>query len=78
MEWELSSATRTVILITFIVYSIALLVVGFYSKRRMDKTALDKFVEEFYTGGRGMGSLVIALMIAAGLCSCLLYTSRCV
>ncbi|HPC76570.1 MAG TPA: sodium/pantothenate symporter [Synergistales bacterium] len=69
MEWELSSATRTVILITFIVYSIALLVVGFYSKRRMDKTALDKFVEEFYTGGRGMGSLVIALMIAAGLCS---------
>ena len=69
MEWELSSTTRTVILITFIVYSIALLVVGFYSKRRMDKTALDKFVEEFYTGGRGMGSLVIALMIAAGLCS---------
>ena len=38
----MSSATRTVILITFIVYSIALLVVGFYSKRRMDKTALDE------------------------------------
>ncbi|MFP4481198.1 MAG: sodium/pantothenate symporter [Thermovirgaceae bacterium] len=69
MELELSSAVRTAVIITFMVYSIVLLAVGVYTKRRMDKTALDKYVEEFYTGGRGMGALVIALMIAAGLCS---------
>lgn len=69
MELEVTSAARTAIIITFIVYSVILLGVGVYTKRRMDKTALDKYVEEFYTGGRGMGALVIALMIAAGLCS---------
>ncbi len=55
MEWELSSATRTVILITFIVYSIALLVVGFYSKRRMDKTALTSSWKSSIPAGEAWG-----------------------
>lgn len=34
----------------------------------MDKAAVDRYVEEFYTGGRGLGVLAVAFMIAAGLC----------
>lgn len=69
MEFEVGSTTRMIITVTFLIYSCVLIGVGLYAKRRMDKTAIDKYVEEFYTGGRGMGALVIALMIAAGLCS---------
>ena len=35
----------------------------------MDRVSVNKYLDEFYTGGRGMGSLVVAMMIAAGLCS---------
>ncbi|MBA1334572.1 MAG: hypothetical protein HPY66_2421 [Firmicutes bacterium] len=69
MGFEVSAGARTAIIVTFALYSVILLGIGVYTKKMMDKTALDKYVEEFYTGGRGMGSLVIALMIAAGLCS---------
>ena len=69
MGFEVGSTTRIIITVTFLIYSCVLIGVGLYAKRRMDKTAIDKYVEEFYTGGRGMGALVIALMIAAGLCS---------
>lgn len=69
MGFEVSEGARTAIIVTFAIYSVVLLGIGVYTKKMMDKTALDKYVEEFYTGGRGMGSLVIALMIAASLCS---------
>lgn len=69
MGVEISSSARMSVIITFALYSIGMIAIGLYTKRSMDKTSIDKYVEEFYTGGRGMGSLVIALMIAAGLCS---------
>lgn len=69
MEFTVNNEARFAIIAAFVLYSAAMLVIGLYSKRAMDKTSVDKYVEEFYTGGRGMGALVIALMIAAGLCS---------
>jgi sodium/pantothenate symporter len=69
MPLETSSSVRTIIIIVFSLYSLILVGISFYAKRQMNKSTVDHYVEEFYTGGRGMGSLVIALMIAAGLCS---------
>ncbi|MDD2574164.1 MAG: sodium/pantothenate symporter [Firmicutes bacterium] len=69
MGIEIGNSARLAIIITFAIYTVILLGIGIYTKKMMDKTAVDKYVDEFYTGGRGMGSLVIALMIAAGLCS---------
>lgn len=69
MGYEISAGSRTAIIITFFVYTVGMICLGIYSKRAMDKTAVDKYVDEFYTGGRGMGALVVAMMVAAGLCS---------
>jgi len=40
-----------------------------YSGRIMAAVKVDKYVADFYTAGRGLGAVVIAMMIAAGLCS---------
>ena len=56
--------TCTVILITFIVYSIASSARGFIQSE-MDKTALDKFVESLWRAG----VWILSPQIAAGLCS---------
>lgn len=69
MGYEVSAGSRIAIIITFAVYTAGMIAIGLYSKKSMDKTAVDKYVDEFYTGGRGMGALVVAMMVAAGLCS---------
>lgn len=69
MDLNISTVTRTSVIITFILYTVGMLVIGFIAKKRMDRSSVDKYVEDFYTGGRGMGSLVVALMIAAGISS---------
>lgn len=68
MTFEVSTDQRIAVIVTFAVYTIALLLIAWYSKRSMDKASVDKYVEEFYTGGRGMGALMVCFMIAAGLC----------
>ena len=69
MSYEVSTSSRIAIIITFAVYSIGMIAIGLYSKKSMDRTAVEKYVDEFYTGGRGMGALVVAMMVAASLCS---------
>lgn len=69
MYSEVSNSVRTVIIIVFSLYSLILVAVGIFARSQMNKSTVDRYVEEFYTGGRGMGSLVVALMVAAGLCS---------
>jgi len=61
--------TQPAALVVFALYLVILLILTVYSERIMSKTKVDKYVEEFYTAGRGLGTLVIAFMIAAGLCS---------
>lgn len=68
MELDISTSQRIAIIITFLIYTFAVIGVSFYAKRSMDKASVDSYVEEFYTGGRGLGILAVAFMIAAGLC----------
>lgn len=63
------SGAKTTVIISFVIYSIIVLGIAEYSRRSMAKTKLDEYISEFYTGGRGMGTLVIVFMLAAGLCS---------
>ena len=69
MELSVSSESRYVIIATFFGYTVLMFLIGYVSKKIMDKTAIDRYIEEFYTGGRGMGAFVLACMIAVGLCS---------
>lgn len=68
MELDISFGQRLAIIITFFIYTAAIVAVSLWAKRSMDKAAVDRYVEEFYTGGRGLGVLAVAFMIAAGLC----------
>mgnify|MGYP000971002460 CR=1 FL=1 len=65
---DLSGAKISVI-ITFAIYSIAVLGIGFYSQHKMSKSKTENFMDDFYTGGRGMGVWVLVFLLAAGLCS---------
>jgi sodium/pantothenate symporter len=40
-----------------------------YNKHNADKkkSSIDKYVSDFYTGGRGLGAVVVAMMVAAGI-----------
>jgi sodium/pantothenate symporter len=69
MELTVSNEARYIIIATFVAYTIVMFLIGYVSKKIMDKTAVDHYMEEFYTGGRGMGALALAMMVAAGLCS---------
>lgn len=65
---DVSNKTRIVIITVFVLYTVGLLLIGFLYKRKLDKQKGD-FVDNFYTGGRAMGALLIAMMVAAGICS---------
>ena len=55
--------------VSFIIYTLILLAVGIWSYRIMEKVPIAKYEEEFYTAGRGLGGIVVALLIAGGLAS---------
>lgn len=69
MELQVSEGARAVVIATFFIYTAIMLLIGYFAKKNMDRVSVNKYLDEFYTGGRGMGSLVVAMMIAAGLCS---------
>ncbi|MEG1176577.1 MAG: sodium/solute symporter [Ruthenibacterium sp.] len=66
---EISTTTKIFTLSIFALYVIVLLGIGWYSNKKQKNTSLNKFVDEFYTGGRGMGALVVGLMVGASICS---------
>jgi len=53
----------------FLAFLAILAGITIYTGRKMAGVKVAKYVEEFYTAGRGLGAVVIAMMIAAGLCS---------
>lgn len=63
-----STSTKLVVIIVFVLYTAALLVVGWLYKKKLDKQK-GEFTDNFYTGGRAMGALLVAMMVAAGICS---------
>lgn len=66
MELTITNYQRVAIIVTFILYTLAVVGVAFYAKHRT--SSVTSYVDDFYTGGRGMGMLAVAFMIAAGLC----------
>lgn len=66
---ELSASIKATITVTFFVYTFALIIIAFISGRKMAHIPVEKYVDEFYTGGRTMGAIFVALITAAGICS---------
>ena len=51
-------------LVAFLAYTGVLLAIGIWSYRIVEKVPIAKYEEEFYAAGRGLGGIVVALIIA--------------
>lgn len=56
-------------LVSFLAYTGVLLAIGIWSYRIVEKVPIAKYEEEFYAAGRGLGGVVVALIIAGGMAS---------
>ena len=56
-------------LVSFLAYTGVLLAIGIWSYRIVEKVPIAKYEEEFYAAGRGLGGVVVALVIAGGMAS---------
>ena len=56
-------------LVSFLAYTAVLLAIGIWSYRIVEKVPVAKYEEEFYAAGRGLGGIVVALIIAGGMAS---------
>jgi sodium/pantothenate symporter len=56
-------------LVSFLAYTLVLLAIGIWSYRIVEKVPIAKYEEEFYAAGRGLGGIVVALIIAGGMAS---------
>jgi len=56
-------------LVSFLAYTAVLLAIGIWSYRIVEKVPIARYEEEFYTAGRGLGGVVVALIIAGGMAS---------
>ena len=56
-------------LIAFLAYTGVLLAIGIWSYRIVEKVPVARYEEEFYAAGRGLGGVVVALIIAGGMAS---------
>jgi sodium/pantothenate symporter len=54
---------------SFLAYTGVLLAIGLWSYRLVEKVPIARYEEEFYTAGRGLGGVVVALVIAGGMAS---------
>lgn len=56
-------------ILSFLAYTAILIAVGIWSYRIVEKVPIEKYEKEFYAAGRGLGGIVVALIIAGGLAS---------
>jgi len=56
-------------IISFAVYTALLTGIGIWSFKIVEKVPIVKYEQEFYAAGRGLGGLVVAMIIAGGLAS---------
>ncbi|HKI85475.1 MAG TPA: hypothetical protein VKA53_01895, partial [Thermoanaerobaculia bacterium] len=56
-------------LVSFLAYTAVLLAIGIWSYWIVEKVPVGKYEEEFYAAGRGLGGIVVALIIAGGMAS---------
>ncbi|MFP4081155.1 MAG: sodium:solute symporter family transporter [Candidatus Aminicenantes bacterium] len=55
--------------ISFLAYTAILVAIGIWSYRIVEKVPISKYEQEFYAAGRGLGGIIVALIIAGGLAS---------
>ncbi len=55
--------------VSFLGYTGLLVAIGIWSYRIVEKVPVEKYEQEFYAAGRGLGGIVVALIIAGGLAS---------
>lgn len=55
--------------LSFSAYTALLVGIGVWSYKLVEKVPIQKYEEEFYAAGRGLGGVVVALVIAGGLAS---------
>jgi sodium/pantothenate symporter len=55
--------------VSFIIYTAILAAIGIWSYRIVEKVPIKKYEKEFYAAGRGLGGIVVAMIIAGGLAS---------
>lgn len=58
-----------IMMIMFIAYTASLLALGIYASRSMAGLKTEEYMDEFYTGGRGVGAFVVAMVLASGIAS---------
>lgn len=56
-------------ILSFSAYTAVLLAIGIWSYKIVERVPIAKYEEEFYAAGRGLGGIVVALVIAGGLAS---------
>ena len=56
-------------IVSFLTYTGILIAIGVWSYRIVEKVPISKYEDEFYAAGRGLGGVVVALIIAGGLAS---------
>ena len=56
-------------IISFLTYTVILASIGIWSYKIVEKVPISKYEEEFYAAGRGLGGIVVALILAGGLAS---------
>ncbi|MFQ5770384.1 MAG: hypothetical protein ACE5HX_07605 [bacterium] len=56
-------------MVSFLAYTAILIAIGLWSYKIVEKVPITKYEEEFYAAGRGLGGIVVALIIAGGLAS---------
>jgi len=56
-------------ILSFLSYTGILIAIGIWSYRIVEKVPISKYEEEFYAAGRGLGGILVALIIAGGLAS---------
>lgn len=55
--------------ISFFIYTAILVAIGIWSYRIVEKVPIAKYEKEFYAAGRGLGGVIVAMIIAGGLAS---------
>ena len=56
-------------ILSFALYTLILIFIGLWSYRIVEKVPISKYEEEFYAAGRGLGGIIVALIIAGSLAS---------
>ncbi len=67
---EITSEQRTAVIVTFVVYTIVMLVLSkLASSASKGNANVNKFADDYFASGRGLGGLVVGLTAGAALCS---------